>query len=642
MLDLIRKKQKSMIIKVVFWGIIATFVGTIFLVWGKGSDDSGRGPGAVAASVNGTAIPYSTYQIYYDNRISQIQSLYGSSIPEALLKQFNLEEQSLNELIDRELMMQEAENRDIEVTRSEVIASIEKIPYFQENGVFSKTRYIAVLQAQRISAEQFEEEQRQSLRIDKLNQQIQNDIDITPADIENEFNRRNNKVRLDVLRYEPSRFEKQVAVNDEVLETYYADKREAYRVAEKISLAYLAFNAADLVDEATVSDVELEKYYRRNRGDYEVPEEVHAAHILITVPQDADQATRDAKRAEIDKILEQARAGEDFAALAKRYSEDSSKSQGGDLGFFPRGRMVKPFENAAFSLPVGEISDVVTSQYGYHIIKLLELTEARVKDLEEVRDEVTTGAKAQKARQLAFEKALDAYNLNRKGGSIEKAASDFDVALQTTPLFERGTAIPGLGNNPEIGSAAFLLGEEEIGRPVRDGDDTYLFAVQQKQPSFIPELKEVRMQVEQAYRSEQAKVLAEQAATDGLAALNDKGTLKQVARKTGALEVSTEAFSRADGDTIPGLGNNTELAEQAFNLTVEAPLAATVYPVGDAFVVATLKERTEADLTELDDAKREELRNDLLEKLKVEKVDEVVKALREQAEIVINLTFNKG
>jgi len=642
MLDLIRKKQKSMIIKVVFWGIIATFVGTIFLVWGKGSDDSGRGAGSVAATVNGTAIPYSTYQIYYDNRISQLQGLYGSNIPEALLKQFNLEEQSLNDLIDRELMMQEAERRDIEVSRNEIIESIKSIPYFQENGVFNKTRYVAVLQAQRLSAEQFEEEQRQALRIDKLNQQIQDGVEITPADIEEEFARRNNKVSLNLLRYEPSNFVKQVTIEEPELEKYFADQRESYRVADKVSLAYLVFNAADLTAEASVSDAELEKYYRRNRGAYEVAEQVHAAHILIKVPQDADAATRETKRAEIDKILEQARAGEDFAQLAKRYSEDSSKSQGGDLGFFPRGRMVKPFENAAFSLPEGAVSDVVTSQFGFHIIKVLELREARVKTLDEVRDDVTAGAKAQKARQIAFEKALDAYNLNRKGGSIDKAADDFNMTLQTTPLFNRGVDIPGLGNKPEISTSAFTLAEGELGRPVRDGDITYLFAVKQKQASYIPELKEVRKQLEEAYRAAQSQQLAEEAAAAGLAGLKEQQSLKQVARKTGAVIGTSEAFSRADGDTIPGLGNNPELAKQAFELTAEAPVAPEVYPVANNFVVATLKGKTEADPAELDDAKREELRNALFEQRKVEKVDEVVEALREQAEIEINLKFNKG
>jgi len=642
MLDLIRKKQKSVIIKVVFWGIIATFIGTIFLVWGKGGDDSGRGAGAVAASVNGTAIPYSTYQIYYDNRVNQLKSLYGSNIPEALLKQFNLEEQSLNDLIDRELMIQEAERRDIEVTRSEVIDAINAIPYFQENGVFNKTRYVAVLQAQRITAEQFEDEQRQALRIDKLNKQIQDGIEITPTDIDEEYKRRNSTVRLDVLRYEPANFAKQVVIDDAELEKFYADKREDYRVADKISLAYLTFNAADLTDEASVTDADLEKYYRRNRGAYEVQEQVHAAHILIKVPENADQATREAKRKQIDEVLAKAKAGEDFAALAKRYSEDSSKNSGGDLGFFPRGRMVKPFEDAAFSLPVGEISDVVTSQFGYHIIKVLELREARVKELDEVLDEVTAGAKAQKAVQLAFEKALDAYNLNRKDGSIEKAASDFGVTLQTTPLFERGENIPGLGNKPEISAAAFTLAAGEFGRPVRDGDTTYLFAVKEKQPSYIPELKEVRPQLEAAYRAEHSTQLAEQAAAEGLAALKEQQTLTQVARKTGGTLGASDPFSRANGSVIPGIGNNQELAEQAFKLTDEAPLAPEVYPVANSFVVATLKERTEADLGQLDDAKREELRSALLEQRKVEKVDEVVETLRAQADIVINLKFDKG
>jgi len=643
MLDLIRKKQKSVIIKVVFWGIIATFIGTIFLVWGKGSDDSGAGAsGPVAATVNGAMISSQAYQTYLSNLYDQLQGLYGSNIPEALLKQFNLEEKSLNDLIDRELMRQEAERRDIEVSRQEVVDSIAAIPYFQENGSFSKDRYVAILQAQRISPEEFEQDQRQALRIEKLTEQVQSDIVLSPADIEDEYRRRNDKRRLEVLRFEPASFEKKVEVTTEALEGYYAEHRESYRVPEKIALAYLTFSSSRYEDEAEISDAELEKTYRRSRSAFEIPEQVHAAHILIKVPANADAATREAKRTKIDEILTKANAGEDFAALAKRYSEDSSKSQGGDLGFFPRGQMVKPFENAAFSLPAGQISEVVTTQFGFHIIKVLEHQEPRIRELDEVRDEVTALAKKQKSVQLAYEKALDAYNLNRKDGSIEKAAADFGATLETTPLFTRSEPIPGLGSKPEISAAAFALAQGELARPVRDGNTTYLFTVAERIATYIPELAEVRAQIEKAYRAEQSKLLAEQAAGEALAAVKEGKTLKSVATSSGGLLRTSEAFSRANGDIIPGLGSSPNLAEQTFQLSDEAPLAPEVYAVAGAFVVASLKEQIPADMAKLDDAKREELSNALLETRKQEKVQDLLAALREQAEIVINIQFNKG
>jgi len=643
MLDLIRKKQKSVIIKVVFWGIIATFIGTIFLVWGKGRDGSGGSGGPVAATVNGAVISDVAYQTYYNNLYDQVKMAYGGGqVPEALLKQFNLEEQSLNTLIERELLRQEAERRDIEVSRQEVIDSIATIPYFQENGAFSKDRYVALLQAQRISPEQFEADQRESLRIEKLTEQVQADIEITPDEIEAEYRRRNDKVRLEVLRFEPGNFTGKVTVETEALETFYAGEREAYRVPDKIALAYLTFKAADFVAEATVSEAELEKVYRRNRGSYEVPEEVHAAHILIKVPANADAKTREAKRAKIDEIRAKAVAGEDFAALAKRYSEDSTRNQGGDLGFFPRGRMYKPFEDAAFALADGALSEVVTTQDGFHVIKVLEHHDARVKELDEVRDEVTAAAKQQKAVQLAYEKALDAYNLNRKEGSIEKAAADFGATLETTALFTRGEAIPGLGNKPEISGTAFTLAKGELARPVRDGDTTYLVSVAERIDTYIPELAKVRAPVEKAYRAVQARVLAEQAAGDALAALKEGKALKDVSRASGGLLRTTEPFSHANGDIIPGLGSSEALAAEAFALTPEAPLAPEVYTVGGTYVVAVLKESTPADMSSLDDAKREELRSALVEQKKADNVKDLLATLRDQAEIVINIQFNRG
>lgn len=642
MLDLIRKKQKTVIVKIVFWVIIAAFVGTIFLVWGKGSEGDGA-DNTVAATVNGDRIGFEEYQAAYRNLYELYQNVYREQFTPALEKQLQLDQQALNTLIDQTLLLQEGNRMGIEVSKTELVDSIAKISAFQENGVFNRDRYLQVLAYQRLSADGFESMQKNQLLVDKVRAQLQAGVTVSDQDVEEEFRTQNEKVNLAFVKMTPALFESKVKIEEAPLAAFFAEERESFRIPETVALRYLQFEPDRYRDEVTTSDEEIEKFYRRHLDRFAVEEQVKASHILIKLAKDADDKTRNKKRGLAEKILAEARAGKNFADLARKYSDDpGTAAKGGDLGYFPRGAMVPAFEAAAFILKPGEFSDIIETPFGLHIIRSEGYIEAGIKPLAEVIDEVKAGLAEEKVRQIALEKAMDAYNINRKNGNLEAAAKTNDLGLKETGFFSRQDAIDGLGNTPEISAAAFTLKEGELARPVVLPQGVILFAVKERKESRLPELAEVRTKVEQAYRRAQGKVLARQAADEILAALGEGKKLSDLARKHNLTVEETGLFARAYGDFVPRIGNASDLAKAAFELTKESPVAPAVYEISGSDVVATLKARQEADPADLDAAKREELKQTVLTRRQEEAIKNKLETLRDVAELSIAPTLQSS
>jgi len=635
MLDIIRRKQKSVIIKVVFWTIIAAFVGTIFLVWGKGSD-KGQYGGSVAVSIDGTNISYEDYQEAYSNLYRIYQNIYRENFSPVLEKQLGLRKQALDGLIEQTLLLQEADKLDLSVSRKELVESIAEFPAFQENGTFNKDRYIQVLNYQRMTPDYFESMQERDLLIGKVRDRLKALVTVTDEDIDDEYRRENEQVNLSFLAISPALFKSRVKIDENELKTFYNDHREEYRLPETVALHFVRFDPARYENEVTFTEEELQKYYRRHLDRYETPEQVKASHILIKVPNNADAKLKETKLALAEKILQEVRSGKDFAELARKKSDDpGSASKGGSLGYFTRGTMVEPFEKAAFTLKPGEVSDVVESPFGFHIIKVEEYVEGGVKPIEDVLDDVKSGLKQELVRQIAFEKALDAYNINRKAGSLDAAAQANDLKIQETGFFSRGDLIEGIGSSPEITAAAFTLQQGELGRPVALPDGVYLFAVSERKESRIPDLEDIKSAVEESFRTEKAKILAKEAAMETLEAAREGSSLTRLARKEGVSLEETGFFGRSYGAFIPRIGSSDDLSKTAFNLSEENPLPSGIFEVDGKYVVIRLKERHEADMKGLDDTKREELRNSLLQRRGEEAVKSKLEELRANAKIEI-------
>lgn len=634
MLDLIRRKQKSTVIKFVFWLIIAAFIGTIFLVWGKGSDGSDGSAPNVAAKVNGTIIPLDQYQMAHRNLYQFYQGIYRDQFTPALEKKLRIGQQALDQLVEDTLILQAAEEKGIEVSKKEIVEAIAAFPAFQENGAFSKNRYIEVLNYQRMTPTDFEQIQEDQLKIKKMKASLEGQITVDDAEIQQEYRTRNEKVNLSFLRLTPALFESKVKVSDKDLENFFAEHREEFRLPETLSLRYIQFDPNTYRKDVAFDDGELEKYYRRNLDKFEIQEQVKAAHILIKLDPSADAATKETKRQLAQDILNQVKAGGDFAQLARKHSDDSgSAAQGGSLGYFTRGTMVPSFEKAAFALKPGETSELVESPFGFHIIRSEGYIEAGIKPLADVAEEVKTALRTQKSEQLAFEKAMDAYNINRKQGSIETAATANNLGLKETGFFSRQDSIDGIGDAADIANAAFALSTGELGRPVAFGKSVFLFTVKERKESRLPELSEVKPRVEDAYRAGQSDALAKATADSLLKKLLSGDKLEQLARGENLTADETGLFSRSYGDFVPRLGASPDLSTSAFSLTKEAPTADKVFELDGKYVLIQLRDHQEADAKGLDAATTEEIRQTVLTKKRTEAIQGKLKELKEKASI---------
>ncbi len=636
MLDLIRKKQKSTLVKLVFWLIIATFVGTIFLVWGKG-DDQGPDNQTVAVTVNGTEVSTSAYKNVYDNIYRFYQNIYGNSFNAEMEKLLQIPQVAYEQVVRQILLIQEGERIGVSVSRQEVVDEIAKIPTFQVNGNFDRNTYVQVLSYQRISTDDFEADQERTLFTQKSEALLKDGATVTDADIDEEFVKQNEKIDLSFVSVNPTNFEKSVKVTDKALESFYTENQEQFRAPARISLRYLQFDPARYVDEVVLEDSEIERFYRRNLDLFVIDEEVSAAHILIKVDQAASEEKKTEKRELAEKVLAKANAGEDFAALARKYSDDTgSAAKGGDLGSFGRGTMVPEFEQTAFSLNPGEISALVETTFGLHIIKVNNYVAPGEKPLAEVIDNVKAGLRVEKSGKFAFEKAMDAYNINRKTGDLEKAAAEFNLGIKETGLFTNGQSIDGIGTSPEISDAAFALQQGELARPIANKDGIFLVALKEKQDSHIPELSEVKSSAESAYRKQEAIALAEMATVKLLTELKDGKKLSKLAKGVKAKVEQTDLFTRAYGNSIPRIGESEKLASAAFSLTAESPVAPEIYEIAGRFIVAVLKQKEEADLSKLDEAKRTELKQSVQTAKSQELLDGRIETLRKEADIVLS------
>ena len=635
MLDFVRNKQKSIIIKIAFAIIILSFVIGYAMLSSPGGP-AGEDQSAEAAIVNGKAIAFNDFQTTYSNLYQVYQNIYQDQFTPALEKQLKLAEKTLDSLIDQVLLQDEAERQQIEISGKELVDAIANIPAFQENGVFSKDRYLQVLAYQRLSSEQFEAMQRSELITTKVREQLQAGVTVTDEEIDEEFRNNNEKVNLNYVSLTPASFEKKVKVTDEALATYFAEQQEVFRTPEMVSLRYLQFVPERYLDEVTFDENELEKYHRRHLDQFEILEKIKASHILIKVDEGTDETVREEKKAFAEKLLEEVKSGKDFAELARVNSDDAASAvKGGNLGYFTRGSMVKPFEQAAFNMKPGDISEVVETTFGYHIIKVEEYTEPGVRSLEESMDEVKAGLRQEKAKQLAFEKAMDAYNINRKTGDLEAAATSNGLGLKESGLFARDGYIDGIGSNAEIINAAHLLEENTLAKPVATDDGIILFALKERVASHIPELDEVKDLVTASYQATEAVKLAKAAAEELVADLADGGSLVKLAKRGDYTVEETGEFTRTYSPFVPRLGTSEELSTAAFEVKEGETAIDQLFEIQKRFVVVEVKERIAADVTLLDEAKRAELQKTILSRKQNEAVASRLEELRSAATIVI-------
>jgi peptidyl-prolyl cis-trans isomerase D len=584
MLQILRKKAQSTFIQ-----IIVVIIALVFIFWGVGANLTGDRQAALV--INGEEITFPQFQQAYDRAYQRLSGQFGGNVPKGLAETLGVKQQVIMQLIQTTLLRQGAEKMGLLVSGQEIRQIIEEMVQFQENGVFNIERYKAVLATNRMAPTKFED----SMRIDRLSEVAAREIGnfasvATDFEIQDVYSQQNEKIAVKYVKVSPGQFVDKVKIDDNALKAWFETVKENYKSEAKIKLKYLAFTYASVGRKITIDTSKIEEYYQNNIDIYQVPEQRHARHILLKASEEdsAERHQEQAKKAgEIQKL---AKKGGDFSALAREYSEGPSKDSGGDLGFFSAGQMVPAFDEAVFAMQPGDISEVVKTQFGYHIILLEKIQPAKTRPLGEVTAEITTTLQQKEAESLTFQVANDAYEGIIGAGSLTKyAETNPDIHIQETDFFPRNNAPADLKTDTQFLDKAFELNKGELSSLIK-GQSGYaiLFAEDLKEPA-IPAFESKKDILLKDYQKAQAKEMAETAAKEMLNKLREGKELEVMAQEIGVTVVDSGFLKRSDQNdktTFP-----PSLLGDAFLLSPSSPLPEKPGKVGDDFFVYSFLDR---------------------------------------------------
>jgi peptidyl-prolyl cis-trans isomerase D len=583
-LKVIRRNASAAWVKIMFVAIVV-----VFIFWGIGSVVGGQ-KAQVVARVNDRNVDPADFYRTYNNLARMYQDLYKDKVTLDFLKTLNLKSQAMDQLINAELLQQEAQRLGLQVSDAELQQSIRGVQAFQDNGSFNKGLYLRVLRANNFTPGDFEDAQRDELLARKLQDLVASGVHVSEAEAKDRYRFDNEKVNLSFVKLDAANFIADVQLTDADVQAFYDAHPDQFREPDRVRIEYLQYDPEHYVDKVEVTDEMVQQYYEDHKSAYLKPEQVHARHILFKVSADASAEQKEAVRKKAEEVLQKVKAGGDFAALAKQYSEDSSAAEGGDLGTFPRGKMVPPFENAAFALAPGTTSEIVESPFGFHIIKVEAKEEAGTQSLDEVRPAVVEAVKREKARDMARDRANDAHAKADGGATLTDIAQTDGLTVAAPPPFAQTETVPA-GGKP-LATAAFAVEAGAVGAVVDTPQGFFVFRVAEKIPAHVPPLAEIRERVETAARMERAEALAK-AKAEALLPDAQKSGLDAVATAEQLTVEETGLFVRS-GTYVPNIGAAPELKKEAFQLTAEHPVAPAVYSVSGSSVLAALKERVPA------------------------------------------------
>jgi peptidyl-prolyl cis-trans isomerase D len=594
MLRFLRKYSSSTGIKILYGTLAA-----LFIIWGVGAVGGERLD--VVARVHGAQITRRDLDQAYTEISRRYEEMLRGRFSAELARSLDLRGQALDQLIDHQLLRHEASRLGLTVSDGEVVDAITQMPELQDAGRFDRARLEGFLRDRRDRGE-FENDVRRDLLFRRLRGIVADGVQVSDAEVEQRYRLDRDRVIVDFVRISAEERTKAATMTDEELEKYLAEHASRYQEPTRVRARYVVYRPADFFPQIQVTDGEIAEYYELQKSErFTDPERVRARHIVVRIPPAADEAAKAAAKKRAEELLAKVKAGGDFAKIAKESSQDeATASKGGDLGSIARGRMEAPFEEAAFALQPGQVSDVVETPGGFHIIKLEEHLPGGVRPVDAVRDEIITALKTTKAEEQAHKEAEAARRRIVGGTSLAEAAEGHPVV--ETPPFSADGEVPQLGKFKAFIEMAFALDEGEVSDLVESDEAIYLLSPFGRVEAHTPPLADVRDRVETDARIERGQAAAKADGEKLLARAREAG-LATAAAEAGMPVTQTEPFDRRS-PTVPKIGPIAGLSEDALTLTPEKPLAPKVYVASGDAVVAALRERLPADMAGFDAEKK--------------------------------------
>jgi peptidyl-prolyl cis-trans isomerase D len=534
-----------------------------FALWGINSYFEGV-DAITVASVNGEDIDQQTYRYALEDQRSRLSRVFGSNVDPNLGNSPEFKKRVVNGLIDKILLSTDADVRGYRVSNEQLNQFIQSVPQFQREGKFAPDLYESAVRTQGFQLGDFERRLRQQHIVDQIRIGFTDSEFVTEADLESLLRLVLQHREFDYTVIRPQQFVDQIEITDADIEKRYQENPELYQRPEKIKVQYVRLAVADLANGITPREDELRQAYESGQARYLAPEQRRVSHILIAVKQDSDEETRNAALEEARSLTEQARSGVDFGGLAKQHSDDpGSAAKGGDLGVIAEGVMVKPFEDAAYQLQEGEVSDPVKTRFGYHVIKITELVPESVKPFAEIRDQIEQEERKRLAEVQFIEQAETFRNLAyEQPDRLEPVAEELGLSLQTSDWFSAETGT-GVAENRRIRDAAFGddVFVEGLNSETIEVDVNTLVVLRklESRPAAQIPLAEVRDQIEQTLIQERARERVTQLGGELLDMLQQGSAWDALIQEQG-LEVAQSSQARFEQTSTP----SREVVEAVF------------------------------------------------------------------------------
>ncbi len=602
---------------------------------GLGGDVFTNTPGrGVIAKVDGGEISADEVRTTARMMAQQDAQRYGQMASQ--LMPFLIQQETtraVDQLISRQALLSEAGRMGLRVTPQEIKDELQHGRYaatFFPGGTFiGQVEYEDLLQRNNLTITKFEQSVGDEILISKLQALISGSASVSDAEIHTQFIKQNSKVKFDYAVLKQDDLRKGLHPTDEELKAFYESHKASYAnsVPEKRKVKYVLVETGKAEAGVQITQDDLRSYYDQHRDQYRVPEQVKVSHILIKTPLPGPDGKVDEKgvteaQHRAEDLLKQLKGGAKLEDLATKYSEDpGSAKQGGSLGWIGKGQTVPEFEKTAFSLPKGQISGLVKSSYGFHIIRVDDKQDAHTKSLDDVKAEIEPVLKHQKGQQIAQKKA-DALLKQAREQGIDAAAAAQGIPVINSDFFGRKDVLPGLGPATQFMDAVF--GEAEKAPPdvAPASQGIVVFQLLAVKPAATPTFEEIRSKVEEEFKSERSSTLL----TQKIQELSDRAKaehdLKRAAKELGAT-VKTSDFVLPDGQ-VPDVGSMAGQASVAFTMK-PGEISGPINSGTNAVVLAVLENQqpTDADYA----AKRDEIRDQLLQQKQQERFGVFVSSL---------------
>ncbi len=586
MLQWLRKTSSSWLITLTIGAIVV-----VFIFWGVGSYNSAQSQ--QAAEVNGTVIPMTDFIRQYNHLVRQYQERSQGQLTPEMIKAMQLKQMALSKLVDETLILQAAPRLGLEVSNAELRHQIESYPYFQRDGKFNEKRYFWLLSQNHLSPPDFEAQERQRLLMGKVIQDVTSFAKVSDAELRELFRMAKEEVAVNYLTVTPQSFLAKENPTDAAVSRYYQENEAQFRLPDQARVKYLIFRTKDYLSRVKLAATAVEDYLKEHEDEYSRPRVIQVRQILLTRPPKATVAQRRQVIAKAQKLLDQVRAGADFAALARANSQDAaSRDKGGEVGLVRRGQHPPEWDKVAFGLKPGTVGLAATGK-GIYLIKVEAIKETE--RLPHAARQVEQRLTEEQARQLAREAArLAREELARS--SLTQVAQKLKAIPQETPLFSLSGAVPGLGVQPAFNEAALRLKPKEISAVVElKGGFAVLIGVEH-QPAHLPALAQIKDRVKAALKMQLARKQAEQTAVGLLGQLRQGKPLAQVAAQAGLAVKDSGFFTRFEG--FLGQQQAEALTAAAFQLSRQHPYPEKPLWWQDKDYLLAFKARREPDAQE--------------------------------------------